>query len=232
MTNAQTWWQWTFELSPTVLSENFIFILCTLKICILFSNYVYCVLAFYFCALFVCNVLIFFLVILVFRGYCCFCCWKGNCHKKRHSSHSTHMIIDCGYAERLSLHSNSKVSQSTLNCLWSILCVFFFVYSAWKYLRGDTFTQKKKTHTHTHSVYNSFNYIQIQICFGSNNNSCHWMIVLCIQCQCVPLDFFPLSRYDNYLHSAKALMCTCIQRWHIWFAWKENAFYMMVWLGE
>lgn len=148
----------------------------------------------------------------------CVCRWRENVIKSSRVTH-THTYAHWLWAlcERLSppFYFEGLFEPTNVEWLWSIL-----LYSAWKYVEGDTFTtdneQKKIRIIHLITQ-------QIQIYFDSNNNSCHWMIVSVHSMpMCEPI-FFGLS--DNYSHSAKALMCTCVQRWHIWFAWKENAFY-------
>lgn len=143
---------------------------------------------------------------------------KGKCHKKQPSHTHTHMLIDCEhFARDFRLHSISKVCLNQRMSSGSDLFCCILHGNMSKATHSRQTTNKKKIRI-IHLITQ-----QIQIYFDSNNNSCHWMIVSVHPMpMCEPI-FFGLS--DNYSHSAKALMCNCVQRWHIWFAWKENAFY-------
>lgn len=148
-----------------------------LIMCTLYSYFIF-VACFFLCLSAMCS---FFRNSLFCGNFCCY--WKGNCHKKWHSSHNSHMIIE--YARNFRsiliwrLHNQRWIASDLFILIFAVFCM--------------EISQRRHIHTHTHSVYNSFNYIQIQISFGSNNKSCHWMIVLCIQCQCV--HFFCLLSY-------------------------------------
>lgn len=108
-----------------------------LIMCTLYSYFIF-VACFFLCLSAMCS---FFRNSLFCGNFCCY--WKGNCHKKWHSSHNSHMIIE--YARNFRsiliwrLHNQRWIASDLFILIFAVFCM--------------EISQRRHIHTHTHIQY-------------------------------------------------------------------------------